>query len=414
MINVIFRICITKFIVIIIIIIIIIILKHPSNEREGKRRRQWWNGGQLEKNDNNPCFNKNKSYLFFPLSEAQKNSIAMFMRCSTQKSIAASDPSAVKSPLRGSKSAINLSQEYNHVLENNPYKDKWSKIHIHHNNHTSNQEPDRVQQELPLPSAVVETEVPSSAHYAQLLSPNKSSVEEALSKARPNNLTRLVSGYFDNSEDTFRICSNLQHTIHNARSLYGTLHNLLKILPLDFDSDSSLSESQCDSAFHVFLQFNVIDNPFPQPDSDNFQKMRRCFSELKIQLDHQLHKSRRRTQFLLQKEVNRIAQLEAAARGTYVLNHELNTIDRLVARLYDAVESDKFLVRLGLQRGRERYPTQEIIKQLRKSQPNFLQQLKDLEDHVCLCFATVNRARSLLLREIHHRQSHKTRRSRTI
>ncbi|XP_043718612.1 UPF0496 protein At3g19330-like [Telopea speciosissima] len=341
----------------------------------------------------------------------------MLMRCLTQKSTTVSDPSAVtgkpKPPFR-SQSAVNLSQEYTHVVQTNPYKDKWTEIHIHRNNHTSVEASNRFQEAAPPESVVLETEVVSSAHYAQLLSPNKASVDEALSRAKPNNLTRLVSAYFDNSEHTFRICRLLQNTIDDARSLYEALHNLLVILPLDFDSDTSLSQPQCDSVYDVFLQFDVNNNPFPQPGSDNFHNMRRCFSELKLQLDHQVQKSRRRTQLLLKKDLNRIAQLEAAARGTYVLNHDLNTIDRLVARLYDAVESDKFLVRFGLQRGRERYPIQEIIKQLRKSQPNFQHQLEDLEEHVCLCFANVNRARSLLLQEIHHHQTPRPRRTRTI
>lgn len=101
------------------------------------------------------------------------------------------------------------------------------------------------------------------------------------------------------------------------------------------------------------------------------------------------------------RQVHHIAQLDAAAKGAYVLNNDLDTIDRLVARLHAVVESDKVLVRIGLERGRDRYPIQEVVKQLRKNHPNFSNQLRDLEEHVCLCFVTVNRARSLLLEEIH-------------
>ncbi|XP_042484951.1 UPF0496 protein At3g19330-like [Macadamia integrifolia] len=323
----------------------------------------------------------------------------MLMRCLTNKSTTVLDPSVVNTPRR-SQSAVNLSQEFSQAVDTNPYKDKWTQSH-------------NFQEAAPPVSAVVVVE--AEAVSAQLLSPNNASVEEVLSRTRPNNLTPLVSDYFKNSEHTYRICSLLQNTINDARSLYEALHGFLENLPLDFESDTSLfSQSQCDSAYDVFLKFDGISNPFPQPGSDNFLNKRRCFSELKLQLDHQVQKSRRRNQLIRKKEVNRIAQLEAASRGTFYLIHDLNTIDRLVARLYDAVESDKFLVRFGLQRGRDRYPIQAILKQLRKSQPNLKHQLKDLEDHVCLCFGSVNQARSLLLREIHHQQTPRTRRTHTI
>lgn len=106
------------------------------------------------------------------------------------------------------------------------------------------------------------------------------------------------------------------------------------------------------------------------------------------------------THRLADKEVARMAQLDAAAKGVYVLNNDLDTIDRLVARLHTAVEGDKLLVRLGLERGRDRHPIQEVVKQLRKNDRNLLHQLKDLEEHLCLCFNTVNKARSMLLQQI--------------
>ena len=98
--------------------------------------------------------------------------------------------------------------------------------------------------------------------------------------------------------------------------------------------------------------------------------------------------------------MSHLAQLDAAAKGTYVLHNDLDTIDRLVARLHMAFEGDKLLIRLGLERGRDRHSIREVVKQLRKTRSNFLQQLTDLDEHLCLCFAAINRARSLLLGEI--------------
>ncbi|KAJ7976308.1 UPF0496 protein [Quillaja saponaria] len=281
---------------------------------------------------------------------------------------------------------------------------------------------------------------------SQMLHPDRECVEEALRHAKPNNLTRLVSIYFDHSETTSHLCLQLYQSVNRARAMYAPLYDLLDLLPVE---TNSISQSQCDRAFEGFLQFDRHDNPFPPADSHNFNDMRRCFSQLKQQLDHRLHKSRSRIRFLRRatngyalcligttvgvvvtaaaitthalvalvacpfcpaylprpkatkkKELARLAQLDAAAKGTFVLNNDLDTIDRLVARLNTVVEGDKLLIRLGLERGRDKHPIQEVIKQLRRNQENFLHQLNDLEEHICLFFNTVNRARSLLLQEI--------------
>ncbi|EEC77229.1 hypothetical protein OsI_15776 [Oryza sativa Indica Group] len=94
-------------------------------------------------------------------------------------------------------------------------------------------------------------------------------------------------------------------------------------------------------------------------------------------------------------------RLDAAARGAYVLNNDVDTIERLVGRLHATVESDKLLVRLGLERGRgEHHTIEEVVRQLRKNHPSLLRQLADLEEHICLYFAAVNRARLLLVNHL--------------
>ncbi|VAH15736.1 unnamed protein product [Triticum turgidum subsp. durum] len=93
-------------------------------------------------------------------------------------------------------------------------------------------------------------------------------------------------------------------------------------------------------------------------------------------------------------------RLDAAARGADVLNNDMDTIERLVDRLHATVKGDKILVRLRLERGRGQHHTiEEVVRQLRKNHPSLLCQLADLEEHICLYFAAVNRARLFL---VHH------------
>lgn len=100
------------------------------------------------------------------------------------------------------------------------------------------------------------------------------------------------------------------------------------------------------------------------------------------------------------RERARLKQLDAAAKCAYVLSNDLGTIDALVSRLRAAVEGDKVLVRLGLERGNERYLVQEVIKQLWKNHQGILRQVEDLEEHIFLCFYNINKARLLVLQEI--------------
>ncbi|KAB1201354.1 hypothetical protein CJ030_MR0G003974 [Morella rubra] len=331
----------------------------------------------------------------------------------------------------------NLTREYTLTVQTNSYNEIWSRIHpTSTNNHDE------------------ETHL---HQLAQVLCPNRECVEDALRHAKSNTLTALVKSYFDHSENANSLCLLLQHSVYRARTLYDPLHSLLDVLPLESDSSSHsslLTQSQCNSAFDLFLEFDRLDNPFPCPHSHNFSDMRRCFSQLKQQLDQRLRKPRSRVRLLrgatasssvcfvctafgaavsavaiaaqallalvagpsctaclppahkcTRKEAAHMSQLDTALRGTYVLNNDLDTIDRLVVRLHNAVDNDKFLIRLGLERGREKHPIMEVIKQLRKSHLNFLRLLQDLEEHLCLCFNTVNKARDLLLQEILVHQS---------
>ncbi|KAL0720122.1 hypothetical protein Bca4012_069446 [Brassica carinata] len=324
---------------------------------------------------------------------------------------------------------FNLSHELAHAFQTPSYHDIRSLVHV--------VEP-ASQHHLPIqPDINDRTELLLS----QILQPNKECVQEALSHAaKPTTLTHLISTYFQHSESATRLCLNLYQSVHSARHLYTPLFDLFHILPGD---SHPIDESLCNLAFDVFLKLDTFDNPFSSPESHTFRETQLCFSQLKHKLDTRLRKSRSRVRLIhhatagwfslisccscfclshalpypwffagplcspylphsfKKKELTNISQLNAAAKGTFVLNKDLDTIDRLVSRLHTGIEYDKLFIRLGLERGRDVYSVQEILKQLRKTHLNLTHQLKDLEDHICLWFTNVNKSRSLLLQEIH-------------
>ncbi|MED6182616.1 hypothetical protein PIB30_030234 [Stylosanthes scabra] len=269
-----------------------------------------------------------------------------------------------------------------------------------------------------------------------LLNPDGDCVNQALTNNtiltnRNATLTTLIATYFDHTETASQHCLRLHRCVNRARAMYAPL---LDLRGRDFNHG--------DATFDLFLHFDGHENPFPDSNLST-KEIRNCLTDLRNQLDFGLGKSRSRIRLFRRatagsalcfvatavgvaaaavaltihavfalaaaaapicstcianpssaaekREVARLAQLDAAAKGAYVLSYDLDTIDRLVARLHTAVEGDKLLVRMGLERGRERYTIQEVLKLLCKNKESFLRQLDDLEEHICLCIYTVNK-----------------------
>ncbi|GMP84265.1 hypothetical protein CsSME_00037856 [Camellia sinensis var. sinensis] len=177
---------------------------------------------------------------------------------------------------------VNLTCEYTLAKQTDSYSEIWSKIHPSYSYEDPN---------------LGQGEAHEDQQLAQVLNPSRECVQEALRHATPSTLTRLVSTYFDHSENTSHLCLLLHDNVQHARSLYYDLHNLLDVLPLDSDPNS-LTQAQCERAFDIFLQFDRLGNPFPRPDSHNFHDMRHCFSQLSQQLHPRLCKSRSRVHLL--------------------------------------------------------------------------------------------------------------------
>ncbi|GLT31207.1 hypothetical protein SLA2020_059590 [Shorea laevis] len=95
------------------------------------------------------------------------------------------------------------------------------------------------------------------------------------------------------------------------------------------------------------------------------------------------------------------AQLDTAAKGTYILSRDLETTSRLVARLSDELEHMRTMVRFWLNRGDDRLQaSSEVVRQLKNSDASFSQQLDELEEHLYLCFMNINRIRNLVVKEM--------------
>ncbi|XP_027359168.1 UPF0496 protein At3g19330-like [Abrus precatorius] len=283
--------------------------------------------------------------------------------------------------------------------------------------------------------AEIRSNIQSQLHT---LNPDRDRVQHALSDTTTT--TRLISTFFDHTETASELCLHLHQCLSLARAAHAPLLDLFETIdPLH------PTHSDCKRAIPLFHHFDKQNNSIP--DSHIFSNLREALSNLKTQLDRRVSKSLSRVRFFRRaaagsaiclvavavgvvvatvavtlhavvalataasagavpvcaserRELVRLKQLDAAAKCSYVLSNDLGTIDALVSRLRAAVEGDRVLVRLSLERGNERYLVQEVIKQLCKSHDGFIRQVEDLEEHIYLCFYNINKARFLLFQEI--------------
>lgn len=334
---------------------------------------------------------------------------------------------------------INLSREYKIAIHTNSYHEIWAKIHV---------DVDVDVQRVDGAGVGRDEEEEDRSTLAGVLRPEDAVVQRALEDAPDTELTRLAADYLRSTHHASLLCLSLRWALHRARALYGPITDLLALIP----HAAPPATLHCDCAFDAFHLFDQMPNPFPSPAA-GFQGMRRSFVGLKNHLDLRLLRARHRRRLLrcatrgsgicliacatgaaivglvlathaiiallaaapacaasrgsccpaaasMKRLQEHMDLLDDAARGTYVLNNDVDTIERLVGRLHATVESDKVLVRLGLDHGKGQHHTiEEVVRQLRKNHPSLLRQLDDLEEHICLYFTGVNRARLLL---VHH------------
>ncbi|KAF6173279.1 hypothetical protein GIB67_026974 [Kingdonia uniflora] len=94
-----------------------------------------------------------------------------------------------------------------------------------------------------------------------------------------------------------------------------------------------------------------------------------------------------------------ISQLDAAAKGIYTVKRDFDTMSRLIMRLNNEIDHHKAIAWLCV-RNKKSYMLKEVVREFQTHESRFLKQLGELEEHVYLCFVTINRARRLVIHEI--------------
>nr|GEV65817.1 serine/threonine-protein phosphatase PP2A-2 catalytic subunit [Tanacetum cinerariifolium] len=332
---------------------------------------------------------------------------------------------------------IDVREEYANAFRTQSYVNFWTRVLDQtHKGSTINQ----------TVSPVAAARLPSYRLFAEnLLDPDQPTVTQilALAKHQPENHT-LLSDYFSETENASIVCGSLLENLNHLRSKYRSLKTVLKSM----ETTKASVLNHCPIISARLAAFSSSFTPFMIPISspNGVQGVQvACFNLLK-----RLELGRDKAQTKL-KKIKKIkygsaitlvvitvsltviivthalallvagpgilvasmelgsshklaklySQLDVAAKGTYIINRDLDTISRLVTRLNHELEYMQATTKFWLKRGHNRSPSvEEFGRQLKKNDSSFCEQLDELEEHLYLCFMTINRARNLVVNEI--------------
>ncbi|XP_039039872.1 UPF0496 protein At1g20180-like [Hibiscus syriacus] len=309
---------------------------------------------------------------------------------------------------------------------------------------------------------VLANEPSSPFKFFQLLEPCQdtvSSILESTILAELPELKTLILDYFDVSAEASRICGHLLAKINQIQRYYQFIQGAIDSLDEYYRSPEKFGQ-----VLSELNSFVALKNPFSNPNKHDFKTINEKYSSILHHLKSKKRKVSRKIKMikfihkasgiclmtacglivviaiviavhtlapllmapailsfvpvkLLKKKKTMIFkklpclkcgflrkvgdQLDVAAKGTYILNRDFDTMSRIVSRMNDEVEHKKEIIQICLERQREDHRfCLQIVKELNKCNSGFWKQVQELEEHVYLCLVTINRARALVIKEM--------------
>ncbi|CAN7059907.1 unnamed protein product [Brassica oleracea var. botrytis] len=348
------------------------------------------------------------------------------------KRLLASSASENSSPKDGDD--VDVREEYANAFRTESYNQFWTRVISLNRNKSTLSPPSS-----PIESSSTSARLMSYRLFAHnLLEPDPNTVTKILVLSRVGRPTRtLLSDYFLETANAFLLCTLLLKNIHRLRSKYESLKP-------KFQSETHNSLAFLDQ----FTELSRWFDPFISSGSRIQLTRTGCLSLLK-RIESSRDKTRTKLKLmnglthssgllvlaltttlivtiashafalfiagptlltgrfkpvgLRNKLTKTAARLDVAAKGTYILSRDLDTISRLVTRINDEVEHVRAMAEFWAGRGSGRVRGgEEVARELKRCEESFSEELDELEEHIYLCFMTINRARNLVVREIMH------------
>ncbi|XP_027364698.1 UPF0496 protein At1g20180-like [Abrus precatorius] len=318
---------------------------------------------------------------------------------------------------RDSPKSINFHEEYHRALRTKSYVDFFNKVQLLANQPSINYNHNKLSKTLLEPC---QETIPF--------------IVDSTTLSKTPELKNLMLSYFDISAEASQICSQLLKSINQVHSNYQFIQGALNIK----DGDSLENFELIIFELNSFIHRN---NPFLNLQNHDFKLVNDKHSSLLHHLKSTRKKVGRKIQLIKYlKKASKICvtaacgiipiismiiathtltalimgpailtipfkhlkrklqsynfpgsgslskvydQVDIAAKGTYILNRDFDTISRLVARLHDEIEHDRAMVQFCLDRKEERFSLQ-IVKELKKVMLGSGHKWKNLKN-VCTC-----------------------------
>ncbi|OAY77842.1 putative UPF0496 protein 2 [Ananas comosus] len=329
------------------------------------------------------------------------------LRRSLSSSSSSSPPRSGEAPpmaieyITKSKTPLTVEEEYNMALRTKSFLDIWAKAH-HHNKPQHAEAEAEADAEAEAEAEAEEEEKrnshPSSCSFSSscnnhsslkvtefVLEPSQDSLRAATARIRLHRRRALLLDYFDATSEACGACVALLSSVHRAR-LARFHHAHARYAPL---------AARLAAAHRRVLR--------------RARLARRARSAGRILLLGACGGSAGKGKSKNTAKKKGKAEVDAAAKGAYIVGRDLDTVSRMVRRAHDEVEHGRDVARIALRAydgggggggGGGREVAREAAREVEFGAVELAEQLAELEEHVCLCLITINRSRRLVAREI--------------
>ncbi|XP_020113260.1 LOW QUALITY PROTEIN: putative UPF0496 protein 2 [Ananas comosus] len=368
-----------------------------------------------------------------------------------------------------SKTPLTVEEEYNMALRTKSFLDIWAKAH-HHNKPQHAEAEAEADAEAEAEAEAEEEEKrnshPSSCSFSSscnnhsslkvtefVLEPSQDSLRAATARIRLHRRRALLLDYFDATSEACGACVALLSSVHRARCHHRRIRRLLLRLSLNAHSTNTSTNTLSNKGErpNTSINTNTLSDEGQRPTNNKNNWITPVSRELARHVDgrdnplsaqslarfHHAHaryaplaarrlarRARSAGRILLLgacggsagkgKSKNTAkkkgkAEVDAAAKGAYIVGRDLDTVSRMVRRAHDEVEHGRDVARIALRAydgggggggGGGREVAREAAREVEFGAVELAEQLAELEEHVCLCLITINRSRRLVAREI--------------
>ncbi|XP_074556228.1 putative UPF0496 protein 2 [Curcuma longa] len=254
-----------------------------------------------------------------------------------------------------------------------------------------------------------------SPDYTVLLQPNQETLASIIRDAQPR-LPRLVVAFFNTTSRACRSCGSLLDSIHCARANQAQL------------GEARFAAGAGDGSFAVagLRRFRRQWNPFSE-EVELDDPVANQLMEAHRQLAVRRGRRRRRMAARLcggreaaEEEGREAAQVAAAARGAFALERDMDTLGSMVRRVRAEIDHARQVIGMllvaaaGEEEEDQEWPSgaervvvmaEEVVRELGAREGGLMQQLRELEEYVFLCFLNINRTRRMVLHHIQLRHT---------